>query len=123
MYERMGLKDGAGIVVEAKKELPLSRTVGSGKAPWALSDDSGALALVSKLAKGFPRLGTVATVCGAATVSEAYALQPLIADKPSPAKGDLRLVNSGTIDRYANLWGSVVSLFGSELPVSGCAGK
>lgn len=104
-YERMGLKDGIGQAIEARRNLPLSRSIGSGKAPWAISEDAGALALVSKLSKAFPRLATVATVCGAATVAEAYSLQPLIVNSPHPAKEDIRLVNSGTIDRYANLWG------------------
>jgi len=104
-YERIGLNNAGERAVEATKTLPLSRTVGAGKAPWAVSEDSGALSLVSKLAKSFPRLATVATVCGAATVAEAYELQALIAEKPVPTKGDVRLVNSGTIDRYANLWG------------------
>jgi hypothetical protein len=105
-YERIGVNGVAERVVEGAKKLPLSGTVGSGTAPWALSGDRGVLALVAKLAKSFPRLAAVATVCGAATVAEAYEMQPLIAEKPVPAKGDIRLVNSGTIDRYANLWGS-----------------
>lgn len=52
-----------------------------------------------------PPLGAIAQVTGAATVAEAYALQPWIQDSAAIAPGDLRLVNSGTIDRYCFLWG------------------
>jgi hypothetical protein len=57
----------------------------------------------------FSKLGDLVTVTGAATVSEAYQLQPLIADRGTPnlrdSDPDLRLINSGTIDRYRLLWG------------------
>ena len=53
----------------------------------------------------FPTLGEIAQVTGAATVAEAYALQPWIQNSDAIAPGDLRLVNSGTIDRYCFLWG------------------
>lgn len=46
-------------------------------------------------------LGELADVWGAATVGEAYALADLIAE----GDAGLRLVNSGTIDRCAHLWG------------------
>ncbi|MBW4658464.1 MAG: N-6 DNA methylase [Drouetiella hepatica Uher 2000/2452] len=52
-----------------------------------------------------PSLGAIAQVTGAATVAEAYALQPWIQDSAAIVSGDLRLVNSGTIDRYCFLWG------------------
>jgi Eco57I restriction-modification methylase len=104
-YERMGLDNRKGIVVEATESLSLLRTVGTANAPWAVSVDSAALALVAKMTAKFPRLETVAKVCGAATVAEAYELLPLIADKRKPVNADIRLINSGTIDRYENLWG------------------
>lgn len=53
-------------------------------------------------------LGAIASVHGAATVAEAYALQALIQDL---AEGEelppqaLPMVNSGTLDRYRVLWG------------------
>lgn len=52
-----------------------------------------------------PKLSEVAQVVGAATVAEAYKLSDLIQENATPAETDLRLVNSGTIDRYALLWG------------------
>ncbi len=55
--------------------------------------------------QSFPTLGDIAQVTGAATVAEAYALQPWIQNSDAIAPGDLRLVNSGTIDRYCFLWG------------------
>jgi len=105
VYERVGFNDAAERIVEATKRLPLAETVGSGKTPWALSEDSDALDFVRKLHNSFPKLETIATVCGAATVAEAYELQRFLTDKPVPEQGDMRLINSGTIDRYANLWG------------------
>lgn len=68
--------------------------------PWPVT--AGAVA-IDRLA--FPKLGDIAQVTGAATVSEAYALQPWIQDCETVAAGDLRFVNSGTIDRYCLLWG------------------
>ena len=49
-------------------------------------------------------LGEIASVNGAATVSEAYEYKEYIADEPT--KEDYFIfVNTGTIDRYAVLWG------------------
>lgn len=48
-------------------------------------------------------LSELAFINGAATVSEAYSLKTFFEDKPT---GQLKIVNSGTIDRYRSLWGS-----------------
>ncbi len=53
----------------------------------------------------FPKLGELVQVTGAATVAEAYLLQDWIRNQPQPEQTDLRIVNSGTIDRYLLLWG------------------
>jgi hypothetical protein len=55
----------------------------------------------------FPQLGSLADVRGAATVAEAYQLASLLteADHTESDGGGLRVVNSGTIDRYEHLWG------------------
>jgi hypothetical protein len=52
-----------------------------------------------------PKLKDLVNVTGAATVAEAYLLQSQIQDQPIPTAKDLRIVNSGTIDRYCLLWG------------------
>ncbi|MCD8490214.1 MAG: hypothetical protein LRZ84_26670 [Desertifilum sp.] len=51
-----------------------------------------------------PPLSAIAEVLGAATVAEAYHIQALIREGNSD-RLDLKLVNSGTIDRYQFLWG------------------
>lgn len=52
-----------------------------------------------------PKLKELMEVTGAATVAEAYLLQSRIQDQPTPTANDLRIINSGTIDRYCLLWG------------------
>ncbi len=51
-------------------------------------------------------LGQTAQVSGALTVSEAYIIGDLIKDLSSfDQNKNLKLINSGTIDRYGNAWG------------------
>src|SRR5690606_37150329 len=52
-----------------------------------------------------PRLGDLATICGAATVAEAYALRDAL-HEGEPGDGVLRAVNSGTLDPLRCLWGN-----------------
>jgi len=59
--------------------------------------------LTEKLSK-FEKLGSVCTIAGACTTSEAYEYIPLIKDDMN-LKNSLKLVNTGTIDRFAALWG------------------
>ncbi len=91
--------------------------------PWPIFADLQGQELVMRLRQRWPALGAIAQVLGGATVAEAYAIQPLITDCPNaPAQFDatvapvvapkvapvvapLRLVNSGTVDRYRVLWG------------------
>jgi hypothetical protein len=75
------------------------------KFPWLLTATSTQASLLHRLQTRFPPLETIAQITGAATVEEAYQLQDLIQNNPTPAQTDLRLVNSGTIDRYFFLWG------------------
>ncbi|MGF1536266.1 MAG: Eco57I restriction-modification methylase domain-containing protein [Elainellaceae cyanobacterium] len=51
-----------------------------------------------------PKLGDAAAVTGAASVSEAYRLKPLIHEQPQPSNA-FQVVNSGTIDPYCHHWG------------------
>jgi hypothetical protein len=69
---------------------------------WATGNNSQQIDLLHRLRSTFPKLETIAQVNGAATVAEAYPIQDLIHDDPT---GELRVVNSGTIDRYCLLWG------------------
>lgn len=72
--------------------------------PWMLSVHFQQIALCKRLHQ-LPPLASIAQIWGAATVAEAYALKPLICEMPICDDGDLKLVNSGTIDRYRTLWG------------------
>jgi hypothetical protein len=105
LYERMA--DGAtGAVCPVLTErLDRARYFRADGSPWAIFADIAQASPVERLSSSFPALSTVASVHGAATVAEAYDLAPLIQDAGAAAAGDLRVVNSGTIDRYVNLWG------------------
>jgi hypothetical protein len=71
-------------------------------ATWAIAATQPQSQLLTRL-RTLPKLETIAQVNGAATVAEAYLMQALI-EEGQP--GDpLRMVNSGTIDRYCFLWG------------------
>jgi N-6 DNA Methylase/TaqI-like C-terminal specificity domain len=69
---------------------------------WAIASTPQQADLLHRLRAEFPQLGAIAQVNGAATVAEAYEIQNLIREDPG---GELRMVNSGTIDRYCFLWG------------------
>lgn len=73
--------------------------------PWLLHISQPRGILLDRLQHVFPSLADVASISGAATVTEAYALQSTIIDRACIHPADLKLVNSGTIDRYALLWG------------------
>jgi hypothetical protein len=94
-------------VMQDLHQVQQARSIGLSVSPtavWSLSTSRTQSDLLQRL-QAFPPLGGLASVCGAATVAEAYRLQVLIQDRPGLAPGDLRLVNSGTIDRYELLWG------------------
>lgn len=99
-YERV--KDH-GIAEEY--ELDYSQYFLEPKAPWRIFSNLHAENPAERLREAFPELRSVAKVLGAATVSEAYDIQPLIEDG-NKAATSLKLINSGTIDRYRSLWGN-----------------
>ncbi|MBF2002053.1 MAG: N-6 DNA methylase [Synechococcales cyanobacterium M58_A2018_015] len=84
--------------------LPLSRLAVSDR-PWIVGLAPLQLDLIERLRQTGLPLGQIMTITGAATVAEAYALQPILQDDAAPKPGDFRFVNSGTIDRYCLLWG------------------
>ncbi len=78
-------------------------------AVWAIAATVQQSQLLDRLRDQFPKLEAIAQVNGAATVAEAYAMQELIEEGQPQEEGQsnhhLRMVNSGTIDRYCFLWG------------------
>lgn len=91
-------------VMETLTEVRRRRWLYAKGEAWWLGDLPQGGGLMARLQQ-LPTLGQIASVRGAATVAEAYALQRWISNQPMPAAGDLRLVNSGTIDPYRLRWG------------------
>lgn len=102
-YEQRRLVDQK-VVCDRTYSLPYSQYWSDPQHPWLISSSS-VFNLCDRLRKTFPPLSTTAQICGAATVAEAYEIQPLIQEGGDLARGDLRVVNSGTIDPYRMLWG------------------
>ncbi|WP_204154353.1 DNA methyltransferase [Leptolyngbya sp. CCY15150] len=84
------------------------RPTGPDPGPWRVVQITTPPRLLAHFERQTRPLGAIASVHGAATVAEAYALQALIQDL---AEGEelppqaLPMVNSGTLDRYRVLWG------------------
>jgi len=95
------------LVFVAKKRIGQIKKQESG-AVWAIAATVQQSQLLDRLRDHFPKLEAIAQVSGAATVAEAYAMQQLI-EEGQTLEGQpddhLRMVNSGTIDRYCFLWG------------------
>ncbi len=104
-YERMEVASNSAIAPATCQWLDYQRYFWQAEKPWRLGASLQQAELCDRLQSQFPPLSAVAEVLGAATVGEAYAMQPLIADEACPQTTDLKLINSGTIDRYCDLWG------------------
>ena len=104
-YERMAYGEAGAVRPALAQRLDRSRYFRADGSPWAIFADLAPASPVDRLTSSFPALSAAASVHGAATVAEAYELAPLIQEAAAAAAGDLRVVNSGTIDRYVNLWG------------------
>lgn len=92
-------------VVSSMREVPYQQALGDSGPTWRIFS-GGETSIVSKIAK-CPALGSVASVSGAATVAEAYKFAELISEYSEAFNldGCLKMINSGTIDRYLSLWG------------------
>jgi hypothetical protein len=104
-YERMAYGEAGAVCPALAERLDRSRYFRADGSPWAIFADLAPASPVDRLTSSFPALSAAASVHGAATVAEAYELAPLIQEAGAAAAGDLRVINSGTIDRYVNLWG------------------
>lgn len=65
---------------------------------------AGALEIIEKLTK-FPQLHTLASVNGAATVSEAYLIKEFLIDEQYPLGESKKFINTGGIDPYKSFYG------------------
>lgn len=63
------------------------------------------LELVVQVLRSWKRVSDYCDLEEAATVGEAYELIPLLREQGSSTAGNFRLINTGTIDPYASLWG------------------
>jgi hypothetical protein len=102
-YERMEMQETGAITIAGQRDLPYERFFSHPDQPWEVFGGAETSALIEKM-RTCPELQSVATVLGAATVSEAYEMQELISESGKTDHGTVRFVNSGTIDRYGNLW-------------------
>ncbi len=107
VYISQKVEQRNSIAVQYEKMLTLEQVqesrwiqITDSTAPWITASSD----LMRRLDQ-LPKLGSLAQISGAATVAEAYALRSLIQNCSRPQPADLRLVNSGTIDRYRCLWG------------------
>ena len=100
-YERMREAEEQTPVIEFDASLDYHEYFSDTNRPWQIFASISKSNLASRLSKIFPRLDNCATVLGAATVSEAYEIAKLVTNGVQ----GLKLVNSGTIDRYHAMWG------------------
>lgn len=103
VYERMIVGAFGDTEVSKIAHLAYNEYFGSADQGWPVFSQLNGVQIVTKLNSNFPRLDQVASVVGAATVAEAYLISPLLQDDPDGS--GFRFANSGTIDRYAILWG------------------
>jgi hypothetical protein len=108
VYERMRATSSDRFAIAETHLLPYAPYLANSAQPWFTTANAQQSELLNRLGQEFLPLSKLATVTGAATVSEAYAIASLIQEKPCLEAGDLQLVNSGTIDRYSLLWGRKV---------------
>jgi adenine-specific DNA-methyltransferase len=104
-YERMAINSDGAIETALSSKLDYKRYFSNYQLPWSIFGDIESVNPTERVRDAFPALGSVATVLGAATVAEAYELIPLLEHAQNSNPDGLRLINSGTIDRYSMLWG------------------
>lgn len=105
-YEKMSPDKIYGATIEEGRTVETQKIIDLQAKSWSvvLGDTGGDLP--EKIRSSATNLGNIATVVGAATVSEAYEYKELLRDeKEKVGEDDFVFVNTGTIDRYAVLWG------------------
>lgn len=100
-YEHMVVTPTGEVVIDDEKLLGLSAYFMPPEKPWRIFTNTDENNPSQRILANNAALGSVAQVVGAATVTEAYEIAPLI----SESDAGLRVVNSGTIDPYSLMWG------------------
>jgi hypothetical protein len=106
LLERIEQNERGTAQVTFSAEMEAKRIMSDDR-PWAMYAETGEASLHARLRAFSQTLEDQAVVTGAATVAEAYEMIPLLSeeaelDVDSPG---LKLINSGTIDRYRIFWG------------------
>ena len=95
--------DGPEIKVTYSNEVTQKELTGTSNNNWSHVLNESGSEIISKMNDNATKLKNgLATVLGAATVSEAYELKSLIKEDSCDS---FRMINTGTIDRYNSLWG------------------
>ncbi|MBN1795923.1 MAG: hypothetical protein JW804_04560 [Sedimentisphaerales bacterium] len=103
-YERMlNTKEGVVFCSESHN-LQYRKYFSNSGEPWRIFSSIGQQGFLERLISTSNNLDKIADVLGAATVSEAYEIKKLIKEGTSEVNAPLKVVNSGTIDRYCLLW-------------------
>ena len=105
LYERIQGNGPRDFESELCTQLDYARYFGEPERPWQIFSDVTDLNPTDRLRLDYTTLDSVAEVSGAATVSEAYEMQELLAEHTQGRTGHFIVSNSGTIDRYRALWG------------------
>ncbi len=106
--ERVRVEQRTSCGAPRARELEASRFPADG-GPWITTLEDEGPALLQALSRRCTTLDALAEVFGGATVAEAYALAPLLAEAEAEAEaaaGDLAVINSGLIDPYRVRWGA-----------------
>lgn len=102
--ERMQSDELRGLSVSSAMALEYQNSFGDGARPWEVFGDQAGGDLLTRMRAGSSPLDSLCQVAGAATVGEAYEIAPLLREATG-TNGELRFINSGTIDPYEVLWG------------------
>jgi hypothetical protein len=107
LFERMSRSGVGPIECDEVEELDYLRYFGQPERPWQIFGTTESISPAEKMRASCLSLESMASVLGAATVSEAYRIADLISElEPSDKENaGFKVVNSGTIDRYNILWG------------------
>ncbi len=105
VYERMQ-KNVDSATVKERHMLDYQRYFGNPDHTWRIFGHINEWRILEKIESTNPRLFEVADVLGAATVAEAYDIKILIHEAEDFPDHRLKVINSGTIDRFSFLWGN-----------------